>query len=359
LSENKLDILKLLNEQILDDWVTKMEKTKLTENSTADDKLNKCLVEARNTLEIEAQAVSQLKQKIGSEFKKVMEVIINCTGRVIFTGVGKTGLVGQKLAATFSSTGTSAFFVHAGEGSHGDLGMIKQGDVVIAISNSGESEEVINLLPSLRRIGVTLVALTGDNNSTLAKQADLILEASVAAEACPNNLAPTASTTAAIALGDALAIALSTYYGFTPEDFALYHPGGSLGRKLLTKVKDVIKIREQNPVVNSATATVREALFEMTKSRMGSTSVVDQAGKLVGIITDGDIRRLLEESADFIDQPVKKYMTVNPTTITADKLAAQALQIMEAKEINDLPVVAAGEPVAMLNFQDLLRAKVF
>ena len=326
--------------------------------SSREDKLNSGLEEAKNALQIEADAVMKLKEEIDGSFQKAMELIIDSTGRVVFCGVGKTGLVAQKLAATFSSTGTSAFFVHAGEALHGDLGKIREGDVVIAVSNSGETEEVISLIPSLRRIGVTLIALTGNSDSTLAEHADLILEADVVTEACPHNLAPTASTTAAIALGDALAIALSSYYGFTPEDFALYHPGGSLGRKLLTKVKDVIKIREQNPVVEMKT-TVREALFKMTRSRMGSTSIVDQQGKLKGIITDGDIRRLLEKSSDFIDRPVKDYMTVDPISIAPDKLAAEALQIMEAKEINDLPVVEAEKPVAMLNFQDLLRAKVF
>ena len=323
-----------------------------------EDKLRAGLAGAKNVLQIEADAVLKLKEDLDGSFKKAMELIIDAEGRVVFTGVGKTGLVAKKLAATFSSTGTSAFFVHAGEALHGDLGMIREGDVVIAVSNSGETDEVISLMPSLRRIGVTLIALTGNSKSTLAEHADLILEADVITEACPHNLAPTASTTAALALGDALAIALSSYYGFTPEDFALYHPGGSLGRKLLTKVKDVIKIREQNPVVKIET-TVREALFKMTKSRMGSTSIVDQEGKLRGIITDGDIRRLLEKSADFIDQPVKEYMTVDPISIVPDRLAAEALQIMEAREINDLPVVEEGKPVAMLNFQDLLRAKVF
>jgi len=329
----------------------------MTKNSR-DDKLRIGLAGAKNVLQIEADAVLKLKEDLDGSFKKAMELIIDAEGRVVFTGVGKTGLVAKKLAATFSSTGTSAFFVHAGEALHGDLGMIREGDVVIAVSNSGETDEVISLMPSLRRIGVTLIALTGNSKSTLAEHADLILEADVITEACPHNLAPTASTTAALALGDALAIALSSYYGFTPEDFALYHPGGSLGRKLLTKVKDVIKIREQNPVVKIET-TVREALFKMTKSRMGSTSIVDQEGKLRGIITDGDIRRLLEKSADFIDQPVKEYMTVDPISIVPDRLAAEALQIMEAREINDLPVVEEGKPVAMLNFQDLLRAKVF
>ncbi len=329
----------------------------MTEKSR-ENKLKAGLEGAKNVLQIEADAVLKLKEELDGSFKKAMELIIDAEGRVVFTGVGKTGLVAKKLAATFSSTGTSAFFVHAGEALHGDLGMIRAGDVVIAVSNSGETDEVISLLPSLRRIGITLIALTGNSDSTLAEHADLILEADVITEACPHNLAPTASTTAALALGDALAIALSSYYGFTPEDFALYHPGGSLGRKLLTKVKDVIKIREQNPVVKIET-TVREALFKMTKSRMGSTSIVDQEGKLRGIITDGDIRRLLEKSADFIDRPVKDYMTVDPISIAPDRLAAEALQIMEAREINDLPVVEKGKPVAMLNFQDLLRAKVF
>jgi arabinose-5-phosphate isomerase len=329
----------------------------MTKNSRKD-KLKKSLAEAKNALQIEADAVLKLKEELDGSFQKAMELIIDSEGRVVFTGVGKTGLVAKKLAATFSSTGTSAFFVHAGEGLHGDLGMIRAGDVVIAVSNSGETDEVISLLPSLRRIGITLIALTGNSDSTLAEHADLVLEADVITEACPHNLAPTASTTAALALGDALAIALSSYYGFTPDDFALYHPGGSLGRKLLTKVRDVIKIREQNPVVDIETS-VREALFKMTKSRMGSTSIVDQEGKLKGIITDGDIRRLLEKSADFIDRPVKDYMTADPISIEPNKLAAEALQIMEAKEINDLPVVEAGKPVAMLNFQDLLRAKVF
>ncbi len=329
-----------------------------SEKITRDQKLDHGLREAKNALQVEADAVLKLKEELDGSFKEAMELIIDCPGRVVFTGVGKAGLVAKKLAATFSSTGTSAFFVHAGEGLHGDLGMIQNGDVVIAVSNSGETDEVINLIPSLRRIGVKLIALTGENDSSLANYADLILEADVITEACPHNLAPTASTTAAIALGDALAIALSSYYGFTPEDFALYHPGGSLGRKLLTKVKDVVKIREQNPTVGMET-TVREALFKMTNSRMGSVSIVDQEGNLKGIITDGDIRRLLEKSSDFIDHPVKDYMTANPSVIAPEKLATEALQIMEEKEINDLPVVKDGKPVAMLNFQDLLRAKVF
>lgn len=319
-------------------------------------KLKSGLKEAKKALQIEADAVLKLKKELDGSFKKVMELIIDSKGRVVFVGVGKTGLVAKKLAATFSSTGTSAFFVHAGEALHGDLGMIREGDVVIVVSNSGETDEVISLLPSLRRIGVTLIALTGNNNSTLADQADLVLLADVITEACPHNLAPTASTTAALALGDALSIALSSYYGFTPEDFALYHPGGSLGRKLLTKVKDVVKIREQNPVVN-INKSVREALFLMTESHMGATSIVDNEGLFKGIITDGDIRRLLEKSIDFIDKPVKEFMTKDPVTVGPDKLAAEALNIMENKEVNVLPVIEKNKPIATINLQDVLRIK--
>ncbi|MGM0601833.1 MAG: KpsF/GutQ family sugar-phosphate isomerase [Bacillota bacterium] len=321
-------------------------------------KMEESLLQAKNVLQIEAEAVFSLKEKVNGLFEDAMELIIDSPGRVVFTGLGKSGLIAQKLAATFSSTGTPAFFVHATEALHGDLGMITEGDVVIAISNSGETDELINLIPSIRRIGARLIAITGDQESTLAEYADLILEAGVPSEACPYNLAPTASTTAVLALGDALAIALSNFYGFTPEDFAVFHPGGSLGRKLLTKVSDVIKIREQNPAVMED-ASVREALFEMTSTRMGSTSIIDEEGNLRGIITDGDIRRLLEKSSDFIDKAVSEYMTSDPVTIEADKLAAEALKIMEDREINDLPVVEGNKPVAMLNFQDLLRARVF
>lgn len=319
--------------------------------------LKESLHDASNVIEIEAEAVSAVKNTIDEKFMKGLELILSNEGRVVFIGMGKSGLIAQKLAATFSSTGTPAFFVHAGEAMHGDLGMITADDIVIAISNSGETEEVVSLLPAIRRIGSNMISLTGDKNSTLAEYSDLCLFAGVEEEACPHGLAPTASTTATLALGDALAIALSRLKGFTPEDFALFHPGGSLGRKLLTKVEDVLKIREENPVVDLET-TVKEALFTMTESKMGSTSIVDKNGKLVGIITDGDIRRLLERSVDFLDRSVAEYMTESPTVIETDKLAVEALNIMEDKEINDLPVVEDGRPAGMLNFQDLLRAKV-
>ena len=330
----------------------------INELSTEKIPLDKCIREANEVLKIEAEAVLQLKESINDEFKAAIKLIISSEGRVVFTGMGKSGLIAKKLAATFSSTGTPAFFVHAGEALHGDLGMITQDDVIIAISNSGETEELMKLLPAIRRIGANMISLTGDRTSTLAQYADICLFAGVEEEACPHGLAPTASTTATLAFGDALAIALSKLKDFTPEDFALYHPGGSLGRRLLTTVKDVLEIRERNPIVKKET-TVKEALFTMTKSKMGSTSVVDEEGELVGIIADGDIRRLLKKSAEFINKPVSECMTKNPTTITTDKLAAEALKIMEEKEINDLPAVKNGKPVGMINFQDLLRAKVF
>ncbi|MFW6409735.1 MAG: KpsF/GutQ family sugar-phosphate isomerase [Halanaerobiales bacterium] len=323
-----------------------------------EDKIQNGLEEACSVLEIEAESVIQLKNSIDHVFKKAVKMIIECEGRVVFVGMGKSGLIAQKLAATFSSTGTPAFFVHAGEALHGDLGMITENDVVIAVSNSGETEEIVDLLPAIKRLGAGMISLTGDRSSTLAKYSDLCIFSGVEEEACPYGLAPTASTTATLALGDALAISLSYLKGFTKEDFALFHPGGSLGRKLLTKVSDVLEIRQQNPVVTLDT-TVREALFTMTESKMGSTSVVDNHGNIRGIITDGDIRRLLEDEADFIDRSVSECMTEDPTVISKDKLAAEALKLMEDKEINDLPVIEEGKPIGMLNFQDLLRAKVF
>ncbi len=318
----------------------------------------KCINEAKRVLDIEAESILSLKNSINDDFVSVVKMIIAGNGRVIFSGVGKSGLIGRKMAATFSSTGTPAFFVHAGEALHGDLGMITKGDVFVAISNSGETDEVLNLIPSIKRIGAHIVAFTGNKSSALAQYADLNVFAGVEEEACPHGLAPTASTTAIMALGDAMALTLSNLKGFTTEDFALYHPGGNLGRKLLTKVSDVLEVRNENPVVKQQTS-VKEALFTMTHSRMGSTSIIDNQGILVGIITDGDIRRLLERSVDFLSKPVSEVMIQSPSSITPDKLATEALNLMEEKEISDLPVVIEGKPIGMLNFQDLLRAKIF
>ncbi|MFW5999796.1 MAG: KpsF/GutQ family sugar-phosphate isomerase [Halanaerobiaceae bacterium] len=323
-----------------------------------EEKMQESLAEARNVLKIEAESVLDLRDSINGEFADSMRLILSAEGRVIFIGVGKSGLIAKKLAATFSSTGTPAFFVHAGEALHGDLGMITGDDVVIAVSNSGETDEILGMLPSIRRIGAAMISLTGGKNSTLADYSDICLNFGVEEEACPIGLAPTASTTACLALGDALGIALSTLKGFTSEDYAIFHPGGSLGRKLLTTVKDVLEVRGQNPTVTADT-TVKRALFVMTDTRMGSTSVVNQDGEIIGIIADGDIRRLLEESTDFLSRSVKECMTEEPTIIEPDRLATEALQIMEEKEINDLPVVKMKKPVGMLNFQDLLRARVF
>ncbi len=318
----------------------------------------RCIEEARRVLDIEAESILNLKNSLNEDFIKVIRLLLECRGRVILSGVGKSGLVARKIASTFSSLGTSAFFVHAVEALHGDLGMITEDDILIAISNSGETEEVLNLIPSVRRIGAVLIALTGNKSSTLAEHADLTLLVNVKEEACHHGLAPTASTTTIMALGDAIAITLSELKDFTTEDFAVFHPGGSLGRRLLTKISDIIELRDINPVVDINTS-VKQALFTMTKSRMGSTSIVDDEGILVGIITDGDIRRLLEKSVDFLDKPVSAVMTRDPYTISPDRLATEALKLMEDKEINDLPVVKDKKPVGMINLQDLIRAKIY
>ncbi|MFW6035946.1 MAG: KpsF/GutQ family sugar-phosphate isomerase [Halothermotrichaceae bacterium] len=318
----------------------------------------KCIQEARRVLDVEAESILALKKSIDDSFLSVVKLISEDKRRVIFSGIGKSGIIGRKMAATFSSTGTPAFFVHSAEALHGDLGMITEDDVFIAISNSGETEEVLRLIPSVRRIGSSIVAFTGNKESSLARYADITVCAIVEEEACPLGLAPTASTTAIMALGDAMALTLSSLKGFTVEDFAILHPGGSLGRKLLTKVKDVLEIRRENPVVTQETS-VKEALFTMTSSKMGSTSIVDEDGYLIGIITDGDIRRLLERSKDFMDKSVSEVMTKNPNRIGPEKLATEALNLMEKKEISDLPVVVDNKPTGMLNFQDLLRARIF
>jgi len=314
--------------------------------------------QAIEVLEIEAASILNLKRSVNGEFIEVVKEILKCSGRVIMTGMGKSGFIAKKLAATLSSTGTPSFFLHPAEAIHGDLGMVTSQDIVIALSNSGETEEVIRILPVIKRIGAKLVAMTGGRISTLAETANYILDTGVEEEACPLNLAPTASTTATLALGDALAISLLWARDFQPEDFALYHPGGSLGKKLLLTVNDVLHIRERNPIVNQE-ATLKETLFMMTSSRMGAANIVDSQGKLVGIITDGDIRRQLEESFNLLDKTAKEIMSKSPSTITKDKLAAEALKLMQEREISDLPVVDNDyKPVGLLNFQDLLKAGV-
>ena len=314
--------------------------------------------QGREVLDIEAQAVRNLKRAVGDTFVKIVQAILDCTGRIVMTGMGKSGFVAKKLAATLSSTGTPSFFLHPGEAIHGDLGMVTEDDIVIAISNSGETDEILNILPVVKRIGAQIIAITGCLDATLAENADYVLDSAVEEEACPLDLAPTASTTAALALGDSLAMSVVAQRDFEAEDFALYHPGGSLGKRLLLTVDDVMHVRERNPVVDQDT-TLKETLFKMTSTRMGAASVVDSEGELVGIIADGDIRRQLEKSADLLTRPVKELMTEDPVRITSDKLAAEALKIMQDKEINDLPIVDEdNQPIGLINFQDLLKAGV-
>ncbi|WP_018248152.1 KpsF/GutQ family sugar-phosphate isomerase [Orenia marismortui] len=314
--------------------------------------------QAREVLEIEAAAINNLKESIDDNFIEVVKEILSCEGRVIMTGMGKSGVIAKKLAATLASTGTPSFFLHPAEAIHGDLGMVTNQDIVIAMSNSGESEEITNILPFIKRIGAKVIAMTGGLSSTLAENSDYLLNTEIEQEACPLNLAPTASTTAALALGDALAIALLKARDFKPEDFALYHPGGSLGRKLLLTVDDVLHVRERNPVVDKNT-TLKETLFKMTSSRMGAANIINSQGELVGIITDGDIRRKLDQGFDLLAKTAEEIMTKDPTQITPDKLAAEALKIMQEKEISDLPVVDENKmPLGLVNFQDLLKAGV-
>ena len=314
--------------------------------------------QAKDVLDIESEAILNLKESINGQFVEIVKEILNCPGRVIMTGMGKSGLIAKKLAATLASTGTPSFFLHPAEAIHGDLGMVTKDDIVIALSNSGETNEVLNIVPVIKRIGAKIIAMTGGLDSTLAKNSDYLLNTGVKEEACPLDLAPTASTTATLALGDALAIALLEVRDFKPEDFALYHPGGSLGKKLLLKVDDVLHVREQNPVVNLE-ANLKETLFTMTSTGMGAANIVGDDGKLAGIITDGDIRRHLEESPDLLNKNAGEIMTVNPKTILKEKLAAEALKIMQDYEIEDLPVVNKDdEPLGLINFQDLLKAGV-
>ena len=312
----------------------------------------------RAVIELEAEALSALVPRINEDFAHACRLILDSQGRVVVTGMGKSGHIGGKIAATLASTGTPAFFVHPGEAQHGDLGMIQPQDVVIAISNSGETGEILTILPIIKRMGAKLIALTGNPKSSLARQADAHLDAGVAKEACPLNLAPTSSTTAALALGDALAVALLKTRNFTPEDFARSHPGGKLGRRLLLYVRDVMHSGDRIPLVPES-ASLREALLEMTGKGLGMTGVLDATGKLAGIYTDGDLRRTLNKGADVYNAKIGDVMTRNPKTCRADQLAAEIVQFMEQSNINGLMVVDADQRVqGALNMHDLLRAGV-
>jgi arabinose-5-phosphate isomerase len=313
---------------------------------------------AAQTFEIEAQALQGLAARQGEGFTRSVQAVLDCRGRVIVMGMGKSGHVGRKIAATLASTGTPAFFVHPAEASHGDLGMVAPGDVVLAISNSGESEELAAILPALRRIGVTLLAMTGRAGSTLARHADHLLDSGVDQEACPMNLAPTASTTAQMALGDALAVALLDARGFREEDFARSHPGGSLGRKLLMHVRDLMRSGAALPRVAPGASFI-EMLGEMTGKGLGFTAVVDDDGRAVGIFTDGDLRRLIERGADLRALQAQDVMHREPRCVSADALAVDAAEVMERHRVTSvLAVDAQGRLVGALNTNDLMRAKV-
>ncbi len=313
---------------------------------------------AGEVLEIESSAVKGLKDRLDYRFVQAVDLILSCRGRVVVSGMGKSGHIARKIASTLASTGTPSFFVHPAEASHGDLGMIAREDVFIALSNSGESAELLAIVPLIKRRGAKLISMTGNPSSSLSVESDVHLDTGVDKEACPLGLAPTASTTAALALGDALAVTLLVEKGFSAEDFARSHPGGSLGIRLLTHVNDVMRKSDAVPSV-SETGCLAEALLEMSRKGMGMTAIVDGENRVRGIYTDGDLRRTLEEAVDFRKTPVASVMTKNPKTISAHKLAAEAVQFMEQFRITQLLVVdEGGKLIGALNMHDLLRAKV-
>jgi arabinose-5-phosphate isomerase len=313
---------------------------------------------ARRVLRIEADAVTALADRLGDEFRHAVDLILQCHGRVIVSGIGKSGHVARKIAATMASTGTPAYFVHAAEAVHGDLGMITREDVLIALSNSGENDELLTVVPLVKRQGGRLIAITGNPASSLAREADVHLDAGVREEACPLNLAPTASTTAALALGDALAVALLDTRGFGAEDFARSHPGGALGRRLLTHVADVMRAADTVPVVDEATPVV-DSLLAISRGGMGMAVIQDAAGRPAGIFTDGDLRRAMERLGDLRSVPVGAVATRGPRSIAPDRLAVEAVALMEQYKINQLLVVDAnGRLAGALNMHDLFRAKV-
>lgn len=316
------------------------------------------LASAKRTIKLEAEAVTAQAAHLDENFNRGCELMLNCKGRVVVTGMGKSGHIGNKIAATLASTGTPAFFVHPGEASHGDLGMITRGDVVIALSNSGETSEVTTLLPLLKRQAIPLISITGSKSSTLAKFSDAHLLIDIQQEACPLDLAPTSSTTAALVIGDALAIALLEARGFSAEDFAFSHPGGSLGRRLLLKVSDIMHSGDRLPLVNSGTA-LQAVLLEITQKGLGMAGIVSATGALLGIYTDGDLRRTLDQGLDIRTVLVDDVMTSAPITVSADQLAAEAVEVMQQKKINALLVTnQSNHPVGALNMHDLLRAGV-
>ena len=322
--------------------------------------MSEILEAARKVLRIEAAAVTALTTRINGEFVRAVEMILACSGRVVITGMGKSGLICQKIAATMASTGTPALFLHPAEGVHGDLGMVAKGDVVIAVSNSGETEELTRILPVIKRMGLPLIAMAGKSDSTLARAGDVFLDISVKEEACPLQLAPTASTTATLAMGDALAVALLLERGFQEEDFALYHPGGALGKRLLLRVDDLMHGAEAMPLVELDTP-LKNALYEISSKKLGITGVVDVRGELVGVFSDGDLRRTIEQGVELLHRPISEFMNRQPKRILRANLAAKALQRMEQHAITSLFVFeseADRVPVGVIHLHDLLRAGV-
>ncbi|MCW8853904.1 MAG: KpsF/GutQ family sugar-phosphate isomerase [Gammaproteobacteria bacterium] len=309
-------------------------------------------------IETEMSAIAALKPRIDDNFADACQLLLDCKGRVVVTGMGKSGHIGGKIAATLASTGTPAFFVHPGEASHGDLGMITDKDVVLALSNSGETHELLTIVPIIKRLAVPLISMTGNSKSTLAQEADINLDISVEKEACPLGLAPTSSTTVTLVMGDALAVACLEAQGFTAEDFALSHPGGSLGRRLLLHVADIMHTDDDIPRV-AANASLRDALLEMTRKKLGMTAIVDSNNKLLGIFTDGDLRRTLDKNIDIHSASINDVMTSNCKTIKKNILAAEALKVMEDKKINAIVVVDDDNTLTgAINMHDLLRAGV-
>jgi arabinose-5-phosphate isomerase len=318
--------------------------------------------QAKRVLRIEADAVARLIDRLDDNFDRAIDLIMNCRGRVVVTGMGKSGHIGNKIAATLASTGTPALFLHPAEGIHGDLGMVTKGDIVIALSNSGETEELSRMLPSLKRIGIKIIALTGNTDSTLAKSSDVVIDVGVKEEACPLGLAPTASTTATLAMGDALAVVLLDRKGFKEEDFACYHPGGSLGKRLLLRVRDIMHTGDAIPKVSDE-ALVKDAIYEISSKKMGVTSVLDASGKLLGVISDGDLRRWMERTEktgeNLLVKKAREIMTRDPKVIGKDVLAAEAVAIMENNSITCLIIVDAGKrPEGVIHLHDLLKAGV-
>jgi len=318
-------------------------------------KNSKNIKRAKRVLSIEARAVSDLVKKIGRDFDRVIDFLAKLKGRVIVTGMGKPGFIAQKVSATLSSTGTPSLYLHPAEALHGDLGRVTKEDVIIAFSNSGETEEVIRLLPIIKKIGAGLIAITGNKKSTLALNSNFTIDSSVRAEACPMGLAPTTSTTAMLALGDAIAVALLEKKNFKAKDFALFHPGGALGKQLLLKVEDIMRVKSKTPVVKKD-EKVKDVLLKITKMRAGNACIVDGKGKLLGIFTDGDLRRHLDRGTDIMTCKVRELMTSGPYTITPDKLAAEAFKILRDRKIDEIPVVdKKGKLVGVLDVQDLLN----